>query len=200
MTVAQYATMADMELVGRFQEGDMRAFEVIYERHHSDVLRFLLGKTSYNYELAEDVAADTFIRAHGHMHGFKASTGGGLGAWLVTIARNLLNDHWRSHVTKKSVYLDDEQWGFVDLLRQDSEDVLSPEEVIVAEAARMADGVKLALALPRLTQLQRTCLLHRFFAELSVRETAKAMDMTAEAVRNLQYRALARLHRVMTRT
>jgi len=52
-------------------------------------------------------------------------------------------------------------------------------------------------ALTHLPDDQRECLLLRFFAGLSISETAAAMDRTDGAVKQLQFRATNRLRRLL---
>lgn len=52
-------------------------------------------------------------------------------------------------------------------------------------------------ALTRLPDDQRECLVLRFFAGLSISETAAAMDRTDGAIKQLQFRATNRLRQVV---
>jgi RNA polymerase sigma-70 factor, ECF subfamily len=53
-------------------------------------------------------------------------------------------------------------------------------------------------ALLELTPDQREVVECRFFFELSIQETALAMDKTEGAIKALQFRALENLHRLLT--
>lgn len=197
LAVEQDETATDMELVCRLQDGDMRAFEVIYARYHPKVLRFVLRKTLPDRELAEDIAADTFVRAYKNIDSFKGIYRGGLGAWLMTIARNNLNDYWKLPVVRKSVHLDDDLWGRLNILSQRLDHVPAPEEIVVAEMTREMHGADLAWAFAKLKQRHQVCLWYRFFEELSMLETADIMQVSEAAVKMTQARALDSLRRLM---
>jgi RNA polymerase sigma-70 factor (ECF subfamily) len=75
----------------------MDAFRDIYERYYRDVYRFALFLTG-DAARAEDLAADTFVRAWTARERIRQET---VRAYLLTIARNLHRDHLRaarSHV------------------------------------------------------------------------------------------------------
>ena len=60
----------DRELVGRWQAGDLEAFEELVQRHEKRVFRLLLRMLG-NREEAEDVAQETFLSLHRHGHRFR---------------------------------------------------------------------------------------------------------------------------------
>ena len=81
-------------LVERAQAGESEAFGLIYDRYVDTVFRFVYFRVG-NRQLAEDLTSDTFLRALKRIGSFTWQ-GRDLGAWLVTIARNLVADHFKS--------------------------------------------------------------------------------------------------------
>src|SRR5206468_11851041 len=81
-------------LVERAQAGEAEAFGLIYDRYFDTVFRFVYFRVG-NRQLAEDLTADTFLRALKRIGSFTWQ-GPDLGVWLVTIARNLVADHFKS--------------------------------------------------------------------------------------------------------
>ena len=71
----------------------MDAFRDAYERHHSAVYRFALFLTG-DAALADDLAADTFVRAWLARDRIRQSS---VRAYLLTITRNLHRDHRRAN-------------------------------------------------------------------------------------------------------
>src|SRR5262245_43667168 len=69
----------------------MRAFQELYERHYPDVYRFALFLTGDRGQ-AEDLAADTFVRALIARDRINLAT---VLSYLLTIAKNLHRDHLR---------------------------------------------------------------------------------------------------------
>ena len=86
------AVAADSELVLRLRAGDERAFDDVYERFHVQLYGFLL-RASARHDLADDLAQETWIRFATNARSLRADTR--LGAWLFTVARNLLRSHHR---------------------------------------------------------------------------------------------------------
>src|SRR5262249_44589004 len=81
-------------LVERAQAGDADAFGLIYDRYMDTVFRFIYFRAG-SRPLPEALTADTFLRALKRIGSFTWQ-GRDLGAWLVTIARNLVADHFKS--------------------------------------------------------------------------------------------------------
>ena len=69
------------------------AFAALYEAHAPRVYRYLLSRTSNPAE-AEDLTSRTFLRALAGLHQYRGR-GAGFGAWLMTIAHNLLVNWYR---------------------------------------------------------------------------------------------------------
>ena len=80
------------QLVDRSRDGDLSAFNAIVERYQSQVYN-VSARILGDRHLAEDVAQETFIKAHRSINGFR---GGSLRAWLLRIASNLSLDATRS--------------------------------------------------------------------------------------------------------
>lgn len=197
LTAERYETATDLELVRWFQGGDVRAFEAIYNRYHPAILRLVFRKTRPNYELAEDIAADTLTQACKSIGSIKDLYRGGLSAWLTTIALNKLKEHWKLAAVRRCVYLDDDQWRRIDAFEHRLGYVPTPEDVVVAETAREDRDADLARALARLADRHQACLKLRFFEGLSVLETAKIMGTSEGGVKMTQARALDNLRRIM---
>lgn len=75
--------------------GDHAAFAALYRTYRGYVLGYLVRRCRGDRHLAEDLTQETFTRAFTKLAGYQ-DTGRPFGAWLVTIAANLLIDHWRS--------------------------------------------------------------------------------------------------------
>src|SRR5436309_1579852 len=82
------------ELVHAAQAGDSEAFGLLYDRYVSSVYRYVLFRVG-DRTLAEDVTSETFLRALRRISSVSYQ-GRDLGAWFVTIARNLVLDHVKS--------------------------------------------------------------------------------------------------------
>ena len=84
--------VVDAELVRRFNAGDAPAFVEIVTRYREKMFHVALGLL-HNRADAEEVAQDTFIRAHRSLARFRGDSS--LAAWLYCITLNLArNRYW----------------------------------------------------------------------------------------------------------
>jgi RNA polymerase sigma-70 factor (ECF subfamily) len=168
-------------LVARAKAGDRDAFARLYAAHYDEVYRFLLYRTRSKH-LAEDLTQDVFVRALRRMETFRPLPEGTFVGWLMTIARNILIDHFKSGRSRLEV-LADEFFDADELLDSAESDALRELEAI--EAAETV-----AMAMTRLNDNQRRCLQLRFFEDLSIGETAARMGKNHGAVKTLTFRAV----------
>lgn len=174
-------------LVERAQAGDSQAFGLIYDRYIETVFRFIYFRVG-NRQLAEDLTSDTFLRALKRIGSFTWQ-GRDLGAWLVTIARNLVADHFKSGRYRLEVTTGD----VLDAEREDRGPEGSPEAAVVDHITNVA----LLTAVKQLNPEQQECIVLRFLQGFSVAETAQAMNKNEGAIKALQYRAVRALARLL---
>lgn len=173
--------------VERAKRGDRDAFARIYRRYLDTVFRFVYFRVG-NRQLAEDMTGEAFLRALKRI-GTVTWQGRDLGAWLVTIARNIIYDYFKSGRYRLELPIGD-------VLDADSEAKI-PEARVEETALLGIESAALREALVRLLPTQRRCLTLRFLHDLSVAETAQVMGIAPGAVKALQYRATNTLHRML---
>jgi RNA polymerase sigma-70 factor (ECF subfamily) len=163
------------ELVRAVQRGDRAVFADIYQRYSVPLTSYFLSR-KLDRATAEDLTSETFIRAFQAIRTV-SDQGKDLGSWLVTIARNLIYDYFKSsrvrHETSVSEVFDAGLFA------------KGPEDTVLASI----ELDEVSEWLTELTREQRQCLLLRRVCGYSVAETASMMDRSAEAVRALQHRA-----------
>jgi RNA polymerase sigma-70 factor, ECF subfamily len=171
-------------LVHAAQEGDTKAFASLYDRYVDVVFRYVLFRVG-DRELAEDVTSETFLRALRRI-GTVTYQGRDVGAWFITIARNLVLDHVKSSRFRLEVVAAD--------VADDTKQVqVGPEQQVISNATRAA----LLACIDQLGDDQRECIVLRFLQGLSVAETAKIMNRNDGAVKALQHRAVRRLAQLL---
>lgn len=170
-------------LVEASQAGDIRAFGELYERYHDVVFRYVLFRMG-DRSFAEDITQETFVRALRRI-GSVSYQGRDIGAWFVTIARNLIFDY-----VKSSRYrLESTTSEIVEL----SPATGGPEQQVLDNATNS----ELLASIDKLNPDQRECIQLRFLRGLSVAETAELMDRNEGAVKALQHRAVRRLAQLL---
>src|SRR6185436_15949928 len=132
-------------LVGLARDGDSGAFGQLYDHYHTSVYRFLYYRVG-SVPLAEDLTAETFFRALRSMSSFRWQ-GKDFRAWLMTIARNLAADHFKSGRTRLESTTED--MSRLDTTATDG----GPESAVLASLTNEA----LLEALSTLPTEQREC-------------------------------------------
>ena len=171
------------DLVHSAQQGDTSAFAQLYDRYVDVVFRYVLFRVG-DRELAEDVTSETFLRALRRISSVSYQ-GRDVGAWFVTIARNLVLDHVKSSRFRLEVATAE-----VDDSRRVEH---GPEQQVISKVTTAA----LLECVQQLGDDQRECIVLRFLQGLSVAETAEVMRRNEGAVKALQHRAVRRLAQLL---
>ena len=178
-------TAVAMTLVERAQAGDAEAFGELYDRYVDQVYRYIAYRVG-STQLAEDLTSETFLRALRRISSFTWQ-GRDVGAWFVTIARNLIADHYKSGRYRLELTTDD-------VTESGKAPTISGPEAEVLES--MQNKVLLE-AIKKLNAEQQECVVLRFLQSLSVSETAQIMGKNEGAIKALQYRAIRTLGRLL---
>jgi RNA polymerase sigma-70 factor (ECF subfamily) len=166
-------------LVRRAQAGDAEAFGELYDHYVGVVHRYVHHRVG-DRATAEDVTSETFVRALRRIDSLSYQ-GRDVGAWLITIARNIVLDQAKSSRYRLEVSTAD--------MRDADTATDGPEDAVVQ---RLTNEV-LVECLRTLGPEQQECLALRFLHGLSVSETAQVMGKREGAIKALQHRAVRRL-------
>ncbi|GAA2076834.1 sigma-70 family RNA polymerase sigma factor [Streptomyces albiaxialis] len=172
-----------MDLVERAQGGEAEAFGRLYDQYSDTVYRYIYYRVG-GRATAEDLTSETFLRALRRIGTFTWQ-GRDFGAWLVTIARNLVADHFKSSRFRLEVTTGE--------MLDANEVERSPEESVLESLSNAA----LLEAVRKLNPQQQECVTLRFLQGLSVAETARIMGKNEGAIKTLQYRAVRTLARLL---
>ena len=172
-----------MDLVERAQAGEAEAFGRLYDQYSDTVYRYIYYRVG-GKATAEDLTSETFLRALRRIGTFTWQ-GRDFGAWLVTIARNLVADHFKSSRFRLEVTTGE--------MLDANEVERSPEDSVLESLSNAA----LLDAVRKLNPQQQECVTLRFLQGLSVAETARVMGKNEGAIKTLQYRAVRTLARLL---
>ena len=181
-----YESLSELELAERALARDAHAIRLITTRHNQRLYR-AAWSVLRNRADAEEAVQDTYL---------KAFTGGGfagrssLATWLTRIVVNEALSRKRAAQARKRS-LADADIAQIDDYREKlmSVSFRSPEfQVLRAELARAIEA-----AIARLPEDFRTVLVLRDIEEMSVEETADALDILAATVKTRHLRARRRL-------
>jgi RNA polymerase sigma-70 factor (ECF subfamily) len=158
---------------------DSQSISTIYDRYFPEIYRYVRYRIG-DETLAEDIASDVFVRL---MEASQKKKGPqtNLRGWLIATASNAVNDHHRRHYRRPVEALSDSMPdGGASLHSQ----------LDLREQNRLIRD-----ALAQLTDEQQHVLALRFGQGYSVEETAAILKKNTNAVKALQFRALASLQR-----
>jgi RNA polymerase sigma-70 factor (ECF subfamily) len=157
--------LEEAKVIALVRAGEVDAFAEIIEHYQAPIVRYLYRLTG-DYEMARDLAQETFIQAYKGI--LKTDAEISFKAWLYRIATNNALQHRRR---KKLL-------SFIPFV---------PHEHDVPAAGNRADrpGEKLAITevLLKIPGEQRTCLVLHFVEGFKYREIAETLGCSEEAVR-----------------
>jgi RNA polymerase sigma-70 factor, ECF subfamily len=151
----------------------------VYDRYSLDVYRYVRYRIG-DEQTAEDITSDVFVRLlEACQRGRSPQTN--LKAWLLGTASHIVTDQMRRNYRRPTDEL--------------SENVLDPLAVPVNEVEQRENERVLRAAMNKLTPEQQHVLALRFGEGYSIEETAAVLNKNVNAVKALQFRALASLQR-----
>lgn len=186
----------DAALVRRFHEGDESAFVEIMGRYREKIFAIALGLLR-NRADAEEIAQDTFIRAHRGLGRFRGDSS--LATWLHRIVVNLArNRYWyffrrRRHATLSldCPLSDDSAATFSDLVAADE-----PDPARTSATNEFADLV--ATCMEKLDAQHREILTLRNLLHRPYDEIAQTLGINVGTVKSRIARARENLRALLT--
>lgn len=158
---------------------DSQAIGAVYDQYFPEVYRYVRYRVDDD-AVAEDIASDVFMRlleASQKRQGPQTSLKG----WLIATASNVVNDHLRRQYRRPTEALSDA--------------LPDGGSSIAAEVDLREQNRAVRTAYAQLTTDQQDVLAFRFGQGYSLEETAALMRKKVNAVKALQFRALASLQR-----
>lgn len=179
----------EFALVERAKKGDMGAFRRIYEAHSGQVYRYAIMPLARDRALAEDLLADTFVRAMEKLPQFKWQ-GRGLLPWLVRIGKNLTLDYLR-RAGRQAAWPE----GLEQNLPEPSELLDVEHSVGDAEVAEVLGG-RIETCLEELNPRYRKVIELRLVQGCPRKEAAQRMEVTVGTLDVLLFRACKAFRRI----
>lgn len=174
----------DRELVDQAKAGDLTAQALLFDAHYVRVYRYVWSKVDRK-EDAEDLAQEAFIRMLDALPRFQ-HRGAPFRSWLMQIAANLVKDYYRHKGTR----------GRTSSLDDKLEISGGNDPALAAELAQSMAEVTEAMQ-EHLTDLEREVIRLRYVAELSIAETAAVLGKNENNVKQLTFKALGKLRKVL---
>jgi len=168
--------LKEYELIKRAQR-DKNAFAPLYEKYFVFVFRFVYKRVG-DKDLTNDLTSQTFVNAMMHIQKFEFR-GVSLSPWLIRIAINEVNKHFRTARKQHHVSIDENQ------MAQLSDDV--------DLAHHHASMEQLVEALNELDDNDQQLIELRYFEQLSFKEMSVMYNASEAALKMKVYRLLDRM-------
>jgi len=158
---------------------DAQTIGAIYDKYFPEVYRYVRYRINDD-SVAEDISSDVFVRL---LEAVKKRQGpqSNLKGWLIATASNTVNDQLRRQYRRPTEAL--------------SESMPDRDSSVIAEVDSREQTRIVQLAYAQLTLEQQHVLALRFGLGYSLEETADYLNKKANAIKALQFRALAALQR-----
>lgn len=158
--------MDEVAVIALVQDGNTDAFADIIDRYQIPIQRYLYRLTG-DYELAKDLAQDTFVQAYKGI--LKNKEDISFKAWLYRIATN---NAWQHHRRKKII-------SFISF--EDRRETGSLSGLIDNDLTN--DRMEIQEALIKVPEEQRACLVLHLVEGFRYKEIAGALGISEYAVR-----------------
>lgn len=150
---------------------------LLYEQHAGPLLMFVLRLTGGDRQRAEDIVQETLLRAWRNAHKLGAQGQASLRPWLVTVARRIAIDDYRSDSARPVEIYDRELEGFPS----------------ADESDRVLQMMTITDALRTLSHAHREILVETYFRGRTVPEAAEALGLPLGTAKSRVYYALRAL-------
>jgi RNA polymerase sigma-70 factor (ECF subfamily) len=171
------------ELLAGARTFDQRALAEIHNKYYPELYRYLWYRTNDSI-VADDLASEVFIRLLNALQSGRPPES--IRGWLFGVAAHVVADHYRSKGRRPQVEL--------------SEELPSVDSNLDDKVNASMMNATVRNAMQDLTEEQQTVLALRFGDGWSVADTASVMRKSATAVKQLQFRALMALRRLLEPT
>ncbi|HEX7976450.1 MAG TPA: sigma-70 family RNA polymerase sigma factor [Anaerolineales bacterium] len=169
---------AEVRYAGRVA-ADPEAFIALYDLYFRRVYNYVRYRCQ-DPALTDDITAQAFEQALDHIGDYRPERAP-FGAWLFTIARNLVNQHLRT--SQRRVWLPLDEVG------EYPGEYPTPEEILINAETQ----AELLAALQQVSGRDRDLLSLKFAAGLTNRRIATITGLTESNVGIILYRALRKL-------
>ena len=159
---------------------DPEAFVQLYRRNYDDIFRYCVHRL-FERHTAEDVTAEVFLKAAGHVHRFSGCDENQFRNWLFRIATNEVNNHLRKTNRRQRL---------LQRLGQGPDPNGADQEPPDAEQINRVKNAVL-----RLRPRHQTIITLRFFENLKPIEIAGVLGCSAATARSHVARAIAQLRK-----
>jgi RNA polymerase sigma-70 factor (ECF subfamily) len=174
----------DWNIVARQAVEDDAAFDELYEHFFPKIYNLIYARVK-NAATADDIVSDVFEKMVEHLAEFD-STKASFATWLSRIAMRTLTDYYRWQSYRQNVEWDDVFSPAVDEKER-------PEGQLLIKEGKS----ELLQAVGKLGEREQRIIELKFWGELSNKEIAETLDISAANVGVILFRAMGTLRKIL---
>ena len=166
---------------------DEAAFDELYD-HFFPIIYNLIYVRVRNASIADDIVSDVFLKMTQNLEKFD-SRKASFSTWLSRIAMRTLTDYYRWQGHRQG----NVEWD--DVLSPAAPEREQPERQYLATEGRQ----ELLLALGKLGEREQRIIEMKFWGDMSNKEIAETLDLSASNVGVILHRAMGQLKKILGR-
>ena len=180
--------LTDEQLIKKFQDGDIGAYNQIVYRYKDRLLNFIYRFLN-DLDRSEDLVQDTLLKLYTHKDSYKEIAK--FSTWLYTIAANLSRTELRKNKRRKT-------FSVTELSHDDREFIIKSTDVGPGEAIFSQNFEKnVQRALADLPDDFKTIIILRDIQELSYDEISKIVEVPLGTVKSRINRGRVKLQQLL---
>ena len=186
--------VTDQELIRNYLDGNEKSFEILLNRNKSRVFGYIISKVR-DEDLANDIFQEVFIKVIRTVKNGSYNEEGKFLPWVLTIAHNMVVDHFRKSAKMKMVNESSsksEDYNIFSVLKLADTNV---EDGIIKEQIEN-DVVRLVEFLPA---EQREVLVNRIFKGMSFKDIAEMENISINTALGRMRYALINLRKLVSK-
>ena len=170
-----HGIQSDLEFAQTVMRRDRKATAEFVSRYADVLFSYLSRRLTPNASAVEDMLQEVFLSALRSLHQYNGTSS--LQTWILAIARNKVEDHYRAHLRVALEELTDES----------EESAFDPELDVFLEQERVSERANAVLN--ELPDVYRTLLRWRYWEGRSTKEMAGDSGRTVKSVERMLARA-----------
>ncbi len=175
--------LRDLRLANEFKKGSKAAYAELFINYKQCIYNKIYCMVQHS-QLAEDLLMDIFVKVSDNINAFNPKIAS-FSAWINSIAKNRVYDHFKSSQTKKNISLcsSDTIFRKVSRIRETSNKYAEIE--LSQHYLKLRKAIDTKISCKKMNQ----ALKMRFLSELSYKEISMAMHEKENTVKSYIHRA-----------
>lgn len=165
---------SDAELV-KLTLKDQDFFGCLVEKYQQCLLRYILRITNIDFEEAQDILQEVFIKVYTHLNDFDSRLS--FSSWIYRITHNFVISHFRKTQARPQVLVNDEENNILNNIAADLDVHREVDQKILA--------VKVKGILAKLERKYRAVIILKYFEEKTYEEMSDILRKPAGTIATL---------------